>query len=85
MEWFESIKDLLLSYGVTDSLITTILTIVGYLVIYFRTGTKYLTKKLNLNQVTTAAQSTNLDNYDVYYKGKLINFSDLTFKSKEVK
>lgn len=88
MEWLESIKDLLLSYGITDNLITAVISIIGYLIIYFRTGTKYLTKKLNLNQLSSSviANSTaNLDDYNVYYKGNLIKLTDLTFKKKEVK
>lgn len=81
MEFFESIQNLLESFGVTDSLITLILGIIGYVIIYIRTGSKYLTKKLNLNNMTTKAD---LSSYEVYYKGKLISYTDLTFKKKEV-
>lgn len=82
MEWFESIRDLLLSYGITDSLITMIVSIVGYILIYIRTGTKSLTKRLHLDNGSNI--QANLQNYDVFYKGKLISFDDLTFKRKEV-
>lgn len=81
MEFIESIQNLLESFGITDNLITIILSIIGYVVIYIRTGSKYLTKKLNLNSTTVKAD---LSSYDVYYKGKLISFNDLSFKKKEV-
>ena len=81
MEFIEEMQNFLASFGVTDNLVTIILTIVGYLVIYFRTGSKYLSKKLNLNSTKV---DVDLSSYDVFYKDKKINFKDLTFKKKEV-
>lgn len=81
MEFIEEMQSFLSSFGVSDNLIVVILSIVGYVVIFLRTGTKHLTKKLNLNSTKV---DVDLSSYDVFYKDKKIDFKDLTFKKKEV-